>query len=91
MEHTVIKTALKAGAVTATIAGTTFMAGPAMANPHNHNHGNAIGNTVNVTIIGGYGVTCGSVSVAGQSGTDCNHNGVKNHANSSSTGGGSGN
>ncbi|MBO2451540.1 hypothetical protein J4573_30920 [Actinomadura barringtoniae] len=85
-----IKTALKTGAVTATIAGATFMAGPAMASPHNHNHGNAIGNTVNVTIVGGYGVTCGSVSVAGQAGTNCNHNGVKNHSNASDAGGNSG-
>ncbi|MGI5165530.1 hypothetical protein ACQEU3_14330 [Spirillospora sp. CA-253888] len=80
-----IKTALKTAAVTATIAGSAFMAGPAMAGTNNH--GEAIGNNVNVTIVGGYGVTCGSVSVAGQSGTNCNGNAIENDSNASGTGG----
>ncbi|MBW8484975.1 hypothetical protein [Actinomadura parmotrematis] len=85
-----IKIALRTAAVSATLAGTALMAAPAFAGTSNSNHGNAVGNNVAVTIVGGYGVTCGSVSVAGQSGTDCNGNGVHNHANHSGTAGATG-
>ncbi|MFC6879722.1 MULTISPECIES: hypothetical protein [Actinomadura] len=81
-----IKTALKTGAVAATLAGAAFVATPAMANTNGNNNGQANGNNVNVQIVGGYGVTCGSVSLAGQSGTDCNGNGVHNHGNDSESG-----
>ncbi|WP_433329764.1 hypothetical protein [Spirillospora sp. CA-294931] len=80
-----IKTALKTGAVAATIAGATLMASP--ANAGNENTGQANGNNVNVTIVGGYGVTCGAVSLASQSNTECNGNGVWNAGNASTTGG----
>ncbi|MGK5551141.1 hypothetical protein ACSNOI_05955 [Actinomadura kijaniata] len=82
-----IKTALTTAAVTATLAGGVFMAGPATADTRNQNHGQAVGNNVSVTIVGGYGVTCGSASVAGQAGTACNGNGVYNDDNASLTGG----
>lgn len=84
-----IRTALKTTAVAATIAGATLMSGPAFAG--GHNDGTAIGNNINVTIVGGYGVTCGSVSVAGQSGTDCNGNDVTNKGNASTGTGSSSN
>ncbi|MFC4912188.1 hypothetical protein [Actinomadura gamaensis] len=78
-----IKTVLKTATVAATIAGATFLAAPANASTHNHNQGNAIGNTTNFLIVGGYGVTCGTVSVAGQAGTSCDGNSVHNLANHS--------
>ncbi|WP_067481107.1 hypothetical protein [Actinomadura hibisca] len=71
-----IKTALKTAAVAATLAGSALAAGPAMAGTNNH--GEAVGNNVNVMIVGGYGVTCGSVSVAGQASTNCNGNATWN-------------
>lgn len=87
-----IKNVLKAATVTATVAGATFLAAPAHADTHhtrtdNHNRGTAIGNTTNFMIVGGYGVTCGSVSVAGQSGTSCDGDTVRNHGNRSLSGG----
>jgi hypothetical protein len=85
MEQTLIRTALKTGAVVATLAGTAFAAAPANADTYNHN--TAVGNTTNVMIVGGYGVTCGSVSVGSQSGTGCNGNHVYNGHNHSGTGG----
>ncbi|MCP2342875.1 hypothetical protein [Actinomadura rupiterrae] len=78
-----IRTVLKTATVAATIAGATFLAAPANASTHNHNHGTANGNNVNFMIVGGYGVTCGSVSLSSQSGTSCNGNGVHNLANHS--------
>jgi hypothetical protein len=89
MEHSVIRTALKASAIAATIAGATFMASPANAGVNNN--GSAYNDNVNVTVIGGYGVTCASVAVAGQSGGNCNHNHVWNGGNTNSIGNGSGN
>lgn len=73
-----IKTAFKTGVVVAALAGTALTAAPASAASHDHNHGNAVGNNVNVVIVGGYGVTCGSVSLASKSGAGCNGNHVKN-------------
>jgi hypothetical protein len=88
-EQSVIRTALKTSAIAATIAGATFMASPAHAGVENE--GSAYGNNVNVTIIGGYGVTCASVAVAGNSGANCNHNKIANIGNSDAVGNGSGN
>ncbi|MEV5569616.1 hypothetical protein AB0L06_06175 [Spirillospora sp. NPDC052269] len=84
-----IKTVLKTATVTATIAGATFLAAPAHADTHtrththtqNSNKGKAVHNTVNFILIGGYGVTCGTVSVAGQAGTACDNNHIRNHGN----------
>lgn len=76
-----IRTALKTTAVAATLTGATFMAGPAFAGGGPHNHGTANNNTVNVTIVGGYGVTCGSVSLSSQTATGCNGNHVENDSN----------
>lgn len=67
-----IRTALKASTIAAAIAGATLMASP--ANASSHNFGQANHDTVNVFVIGGYGVTCASVAVSGQSGGNCNHN-----------------
>ncbi|WP_157429862.1 hypothetical protein [Actinomadura oligospora] len=84
-----IKTALKTATVTATIAGATFLAAPAHADTHTHNtnKGRATGNTVNFMVVGGYGVTCGTVSVAGQAGTSCDGDAVHNDGNRSLAGG----
>ncbi|MFC5187048.1 hypothetical protein [Actinomadura harenae] len=89
MEPTVIKTVLKTATVTATIAGATFLAGPAHADTHTHNtnRGTANGNTVNFVMVGGYGVTCGTVSLAGQAGTSCDGDSVRNDGNRSLAGG----
>jgi hypothetical protein len=67
----VIKTALKTSAFAAVLAGATFMGAPAFAGTSNE--GDASHNNINVTVIGGYGVTCASVAVAGQADTSCNH------------------
>ncbi|WP_147341063.1 hypothetical protein [Actinomadura logoneensis] len=87
-----IKTVLRTAAVTATVAGTVLLAVPAQAGTHIHNSnkGRATGNTVNFMIVGGYGVTCGTVSVAGQAGTACDGNATHNDANRSLSGGGYG-
>jgi hypothetical protein len=74
-----IKTALKTAAVTATLAGAAFMASPASAGVHPGNDGQANGNNIHVTIVGGYGVTCGSVSLSSQTATSCDANDVENN------------
>lgn len=71
-----IRTALKTSAIAATIAGAIFLASPAYADTENE--GSASHNNVNVTVIGGYGVTCASVAVAGNSGQNCSHNRIVN-------------
>jgi hypothetical protein len=72
----VIRTAIKTTAVAATIGGAMFLASPAYAGIDND--GSASHDTTNVTVIGGYGVTCTSVAVAGNSGMNCSHNRVFN-------------
>ncbi|TDD82941.1 hypothetical protein [Actinomadura rubrisoli] len=82
-----IRTAIKTGTVVAALAGAALMASPANAAPLDNNHSSANGNNVNQVIVGGYGVTCGSVSLASpKSGTNCNGNGIYNAGNASETG-----
>lgn len=71
-----IRTALKTSAIAATIAGATLLASPAYAGTENE--GSASHDNVNVTVIGGYGVTCANVAVAGNAGMNCSHNRIFN-------------
>ncbi|MFG1998715.1 hypothetical protein ACGFNU_06160 [Spirillospora sp. NPDC048911] len=62
-----IKTILRTGAVTATIAGATFLAAPAYADPHNDGHGN----TTYVVQFGEYIANCGGLPSESQGVTHC--------------------
>jgi len=71
-----IRTVIKTTAVAATLAGGTLLATPAFAGVQNA--GSASHNTVNIQVIGGYGVTCVSSAVGGASGQNCSRNTVTN-------------
>ncbi|GAA2607244.1 hypothetical protein SMC26_18055 [Actinomadura fulvescens] len=61
-----IKTVLTTGVVTATIAGATFLAAPAYADP-----GDGPGNTTYVVQFGEYIANCGGVPYSTQGVTHC--------------------